>query len=565
MWLANGSLVRGWIFVLFALGAGCTGKIGDVGQNGPHGSGSGTGTGGPATGSGGSGPGVPDSIGWSTRFPRLSHPQWESTVQDLFRLAAPSGLSKAFSPDPTTRFDTNVEQRKVSSNLWLDYQTAAEAMAKQIVSDPAKLAKILPPNPPADVVERGRAFLTDFGTRAFRRPLTQAELDAYLAVFQKGAQLIGGDPFTSGMELLIRAILQSPQFIYRIEGSTQVTDGKIPLSGYEVASRLSYALWNTMPSDPLFAAAASGELDVPAGVEKWARTMLDDPRAAQTILGFHEQLFHVSSYGTVAKDPAKFPTFTPDLEPLLQQEAHLFFDDVANQRGGGIAELLTRPVTFVNDRTAPFYGLAATYGPTMTRVDLDGAKRAGILTQIGFLSKNGGLTQSDPIHRGVLINFNLLCIELNPPPNGVPPLPAQQPGQTNRQRIEAHTNTCGKGCHDVVINPIGFAFEHYDAIGAWRDQDNGQPIDAKATYLLDGQPVTYDGALELSALLAKSPTVHQCYASNWLEYALGRAPVAGEANAVKTVADASALGASATELLAKITALDAFRARPPEN
>jgi hypothetical protein len=486
-------------------------------------------------------------------------------VQDLFRLAAPSGLSKSFSPDPTTRFDTNVEQRKVSSNLWLDYQTAAEALAKQIVGDPAKLAKILPANPPTDAVAKARALLADFGTRAFRRPMTQEEIDAYVAVFQKGPQLIGGDAFTSGAELLLRAILQSPQFIYRIEGATQVTGDQIVLTGYEVANRLSYALWNTMPSDALFTAAKAGELDAPAGVEKWARTMLDDPRAAQTIVGFHEQLFRVSGYGTVAKDPGKFPTFTPDLEPMLKDEAHLFFDEIVNKGGGGIAQLLTKPVTFVNNRTAPFYGLTASFGSTMTRVDLDPQKRAGILTQIGFLSKNGGLTQSDPIHRGVLINFNVMCVELNPPPNGVPPLPAQLPDQTNRERIEAHTNACGKGCHDVVINPIGFAFEHYDAVGQWRDQDNAKPVDASATYPLDGQQLMYDGAIQLSTMLAKSPTVHQCYASNWLEYTLGRAPVAGEANAVKTIADASAVGASAKELLAKITALDAFRARPKEN
>ena len=386
MRLANGPLVRSFLPALAAAGlalvaSACTGKIGDVGAsggpNGGTGTGAGTTTGGPSTGTGG---GAPESIGWSTRFPRLSHPQWESTVQDLFRLAAPTGLSGSFTPDPTTRFDTNIEQRKVSSNLWLDYQTAAEAIGKLVVSDAAKLAKILPANAPTEVAGRGRAFIADFGRRAFRRPLVQEEQDAFFALFQKGPQLLGGDAFANGVELVIRAVLQSAQFIYRIEGSTAIANGKIPLAGYEVATRLSYALWNTMPSDALLDAAAAGELDAPAGVEKWARTLLDDPRAAQTIVGFHEQLFHVAAYGTVTKDPTRFPTFTPDLEPLLQSEAHLFFDQVVTKEGGGIAALLLRPVTFVNDRTAPFYGLAAAYGSTMTKVDLDPTKRAGILT-----------------------------------------------------------------------------------------------------------------------------------------------------------------------------------------
>src|SRR4051812_48358687 len=182
MRLAFGSLVRSWGSILFALGLGvagasCSGTIGDVSHGGSSsasgstGSGA-TGTGGSSTGAGGSGPGVPDAIGWSTRFPRLSHAQWESTVQDLFRLPAPTGLSKAFSPDPSTRFDTSLAERKVSSNFWLDYQTAAETLGKQIVSDAAQLAKIVPANAPTDVVERGRALIADFGRRAFRRPLS---------------------------------------------------------------------------------------------------------------------------------------------------------------------------------------------------------------------------------------------------------------------------------------------------------------------------------------------------------------------------------------------------------
>jgi hypothetical protein len=317
-----------------------------------------------------------------------------------------------------------------------------------------------------------------------------------------------------------------------------------------------------MPSEELFAAAASGDLVTPASVEKWARAMLDDPRAAGTIVSFHEQLFGVSGYGSVTKDATRFPTFTTDLQPQLQSEAHLFFDQVVGKDVGGISDVLTKPVTFVNDRTAGFYGVTGSFGATLTKVDLDPVKRAGILTQIGFLAKNGGLAQSDPIHRGVLINLNLLCVELHPPPAMVPPLPAEQPGQTNRQRVQQHTEVCGKGCHDVFINPIGFAFEHYDAIGQWRDQDNGQPVDASAQYQLDGSSVSFDGAVALSKLLAKSPQVHQCYASNWMEYALGRKPVTEETVAVKTVADASMAGASAKELLAKITALDAFRARP---
>jgi hypothetical protein len=547
----------------------CTGSIKGgppgIGTGVGAGSGSGTGTGGSGGPTGTAGSTGADVLGWTTRFPRLSHPQWENTTQDLFLLGATTGLSGAFTPDPATRFDTDVVQRKIAANLWSDYQTAAETLAQQVVADPAKLAKILPATLPADVAQRGRAFITAFGRRAFRRPMTADELTAYGALFDQGGVLLGGDPFKNGVEVVLRAILQSPQFLYRIESSETVKAGKIWLSGYEVASRLSYTLWNTMPSDALLTAAGAGELDTPAGVAKWTATMLDDPRASQTLIAFHQQLFRVSLYGSTGKDPTLFPTFTADLAPTLQEEARLFFDEVAVKQGGGIGQVLTTPVTFVNNKTAGFYGLSpAAYGPTLQKADLDPQRRAGLLTQLGFLSKNGGLAESDPIHRGVLINFNLLCVQLNPPPNGVPPLPAQAPGQTNRQRIEQHTNTCGKGCHDVVINPIGFAFEHYDAIGAWRDTDNGAPVDAKATYPLDGAQVSFDGAVELSKLLAKSPTVHHCYASEWLEFALGRPPAATENGLIQTIADASNTGGSAKTLLGKITAQDAFRARATE-
>jgi hypothetical protein len=291
--------------------------------------------------------------------------------------------------------------------------------------------------------------------------------------------------------------------------------------------------------------------------------MLDDPRAQQTLVSFHEQLLRVANYGTVSKDPKLFPTFTADLQPVLQDEAHRFIDDVV-KAGGGISSLLTSPFTYVNSRTAPFYGLSGSFGSTMQRVNLDTQKRAGILTQIGFLSRNGGLVQSDPIHRGVLINLNMLCVKIVAP-NMIPPLPEQKPDQTNRERVEAHTTPCGTGCHDIRINPIGFAFEHYDAIGSWRDVDNNKPINSASSYFLDGKTASFNNAIELSQILSKSRQVHECYATNWLEYALGRPVVASaESASVQLIADASTSGAAAKEMLARITTLDAFRARPVE-
>ena len=505
-----------------------------------------------------------DGSGATTRFPRLSHSQWENTVQDLFHLDSPSGLASSFAPDPNSRFDTNVELRRVGPSQWTDYQTAAEAIAARVANTPAELNRILPADLPTDSTERARAFVSDFGPRAFRRPLTTAEIDTYVTLFLQGPALVGGDALTSGVEITLRAMLQSPHFLYRVEATPATQSGRISLSGYEIATRLSYALWNSTPSDALLTAAGNGELDTPAGVEGWARQLLDDPRAAETIVSFHEQLFHIANYGRATKDPTRFPTFTSDLESVLQQEALLFINEVVVTRGGGIAELLQTPITYVNDQTAGYYGLSGSYGSTLQRVDLDPTQRAGLLTQIGFLSKNGGLVQSDPIHRGVFINIDLLCAKLNPPTFQLPPLPSEMPGQTNRQRVDTHTGTCGKGCHDIYINPIGFAFEHYDAIGQWRDTDNNTPVDAASSYRIDGETLTYDDAVELSARLAETPRLHACYASTWLEFMLGRRAVTSEAMDLEDIAAASLSGDTAKELLARITALESFRTRIQE-
>lgn len=525
----------------------------------------------PDTGVDGNGDGVPDpvvdptapaeGIGWSTRVPRLSHRQWENSVRDLLKLPAEPGLANAFTPDPSKRFDTNVEDSKVSAGLWTDYQTAAETLANQVAGDAGLLAGITPANLPTDPAAQGTAFVIEFGRRAFRRPLEQTEIDGLVALFDQGPTLLGGDAFASGVNLVIRAILQSPYFLYRVESSTVAANGRIALSGYEIASRLSYALLNTLPTDALLAAAQSGTLDTAAGIQQWATTLLDDARSAQTVQQFHEQLFRVGGYGSISKDPELFPNFTTDLQPALQQEARLFFNQITVTQAGGIRELLTSPTTFVNDELAPFYGLQGTFGSELQQVELDTTQRAGILTQLGFLATYGTLSQSDPIHRGVLISSNLLCQKLTPPANGVPPLPAIEPNQTNRQRIDAHTSACGGACHSVIINPLGFAFENYDAIGQWRDTDNGQPVDSSGTYSIDGAMVAFNTGVELSGILAESTAVHNCYAGNWVEYAIGRVPVPQEQTAIGGLGQQSLAGASAKGLLASVTSLELFRTR----
>ena len=499
-------------------------------------------------------------MAWTTRYPRLSHEQWENSVRDLLRLAERPGLASTFSTDPDdSRFD-NFGERIVSSNLWADYQRAAESVASDVARDPQKLMRIRPAGTSSD----GRAFVTQLGRRAFRRPLEAAEVDALTALFAQGPMLItGSDAYAAGAELVISALLQSVHFLYRVESSTEQTDGKIWLGSYELASRLSYALWNSMPSDELLDAAEAGALSSPSGVEDWTRKMLADARAEDTLVAFHSQLLNVAEYGTIAKNTTLFPSFSTTLQPTIQGEARAFVREVSVVQGGGIEALLTSPFTFVNDKTAQFYGVSGSFGPELEKVQLDPKQRAGFLTQIGFLAKYASQTQSNPILRGVHISLDFLCSDLPAPPPNIPPVPELKADQTNRERFaELTKNAPCNSCHETLINPLGFAFENYDAIGQWRANDNGKPVNASAMYPLDGTPVSYTNGVELAQLLAKSPTVHRCYSDRWLEYALGRPPGETESGSLEILAQVSARSsAKLPDLLSTVTALETFRAR----
>ncbi len=359
--------------------------------------------------------------------------------------------------------------------------------------DPKLLAAITPPGP-ADAAGKARAFVEGFGLRAFRRPLSEAERTRYLALFNKGPQLFGTpDAFADGAELVIATFLQSPHFLYRSEVSGTAVNGRIALDGYEVASRLSYGLVGTMPDDALMAAAGAKQLGTRDGVLEQARRLLDTPAARQMVADFHGQLRRVRDYEAIKKDEKLSPLFPQGVGEDLKQETLAFVHDVVFSQGRGLKELLTATYTFANSRVGRMYGLntpapAAGRPDPFVRVELDAAQRAGLLTQMGFLAANAEEQMPNIIIRGVHIAHDVLCVDLPPPPDAVPPLPAVVPNSTNRQRVEqlTHVAPCNS-CHERNINPLGFAFENLDGLGRFRTQDNGQPINARASYTLDGQ------------------------------------------------------------------------------
>jgi hypothetical protein len=249
-----------------------------------------------------------------TKLVRLTHAQYDNTVRDLFGLDVRP--SREFRSDPTfSGFDNNAKGLTVDDRLGRDYRRAAETLAEQVVADPAVVARIVPCAAGTPGCEQ--TFVESFGKKAYRRPLTDAERDGLVALFGKAGELYDtGDAFTKGVRVVVEAMLQSPHFLYRTETEAlPVGDGTARLSPYEVAARLSYSLWNSVPDEALLAAAAAHELDSDEQVRAQALRMLDDPRAAATLDDFHAQWLDTRRYENLQRDPALYPNFSPALGP----------------------------------------------------------------------------------------------------------------------------------------------------------------------------------------------------------------------------------------------------------
>ncbi len=478
----------------------------------------------------------------SFRFPRLTHQQWENTVTDLFRMDAAPGLAQDFFPDiEQGTFDTDARRLSVTAGLWGDYQRAAETVAEQVTAAGAMDAW-LPAGLPASGNERRDAFIADFGLRAYRRPLLADEVARLATLFDQGATHYPTlDPFTAGVRLTLEAMLQSPHFVYRAERSQELVDGLIVLDDYELASKLSYLLWDTMPDDELFDAAAAGGLTDPDALAAHATRMLEDERAHAKIASFHEQLFQMDLW---TDTDHTVDGWRPELAPMMVEESRRFLESVVFD-GGTLRDVLTSNVAFVNEDLAGLYGVSGVTGAEYQRVTLDPTVRSGLLTRLGFLSKYATLTEPDSIHRGVFINNRVLCRNIQAPPSI--PDNLMPTGTTNRERITSITGpgTCAEMCHHTIINPIGFAFEGYDAIGQFRTEDNGQPVDAAATYETPSSgTLSYDGAIELSDELAGIEETHRCYSTRLLEFEYGRAYATGDSPLVYR----AALGSQNDEL-----------------
>ena len=442
--------------------------------------------------------------------------------------------------------DCWVPEEGLDRNLWI------EALSVEADFDPLGES--------AATAEDAEAWVGRFGERVFRRPLGEAEVGAYLGLFQEGPTLLAsGDDFADGVQLVVTAMLQSPHFLYRVEASTG-PGPRIPLDDWEIAAKLSYALWGTTPSEELLDLARAGELHTPAQVRSQARTMLADPRADAVLMDFHAQLLDLDDYGNIYKSDARWDE---GLNADLREEMERFVEHVVVDDDGGLRALLTSRTTFVSADLAELYGVS---GEGWAEVELDAAERSGLLTRLGFLASEAGARHPSPIHRGVFLNRKVLCTSLPPPPDEVTGLPELEEGTTNRERVEAHTGagTCGEGCHSSLINPLGYAFEGYDALGVLRSEDNGQPVDTRSSFHFEAGVEDFADAVELSALVAESQEAHRCYAANWLSFTLARAEHEDDAARIEALAEQSrAADLPVSELVVELVGSEDFLCRVP--
>ncbi|HEY6729360.1 MAG TPA: DUF1592 domain-containing protein [Polyangiaceae bacterium] len=464
-------------------------------------------------------------------------------------------------------FGNDADEQPVSNFLVEQYAGIAGDIAKR-ATQPDRIGSVVPCSvgaAPETEAACARTFIEAFAAKAYRRPVEPAEVDELLAL-ERGIRAAA--PFELSLASVIEAILQSPDFLYRPEFG--VVDATYPdllrPSGHEMASRLSYLFWGTVPDDELYAAAASGALATDAGVLAQATRMIEDPKARPVIRHFFDYYLPLNTLTDLSRDAASFPTFDATIGSLMREETQTFLEYEIFEGPGTWPGALTAPYTFVNQELANFYGMAGVVGEEFQRVDLDTTKRLGLLTQGGVQAGTTVSNFTNPVRRGVFLLRHIMCVDLPDPPESIandimPPDPGA--AATGRERYSEHqANVVCAKCH-AVMDPPGYALENFDAVGLWRDQENGVTIDA--TGALDILPQPFDGPVQLVTQIAASELTQHCFAENWLNFGYGRTLDSQDSCSVSAVREAFAQsGFNVKALLVALTQTDAFLYLSPE-
>ncbi len=389
------------------------------------------------------------------------------------------------------------------------------------------------PNKPRDEKLCAEKVVSTLARRAYRRPLTEADLSGLMKFYDAGRE---NGSFDRGIEMAVRAVLVSPKFIFRIEHDPAGVAPGAPyrINDLELASRLSFFLWSSIPDDELLDVASRGRLRPGGELERQVRRMIADPRAQALVANFAGQWLHIRNLRNTTPDKNDFPDFDDNLRQAFERELNLFVGSIiAEDRN--VLDLMTADYTFVNERLAKHYRIPNVYGPDFRRVKVTEDARKGLLGKGGILLVTSHADRTSPVVRGKWILDNLIGTPPPPPPPVVPPFPEDTPGapKTVRARMETHrASPACASCHRIM-DPIGLALENFDAVGIWRTQEAGTAIDASGE-LADGTRI--NGAVELRESLLKRPEVLvSTMTEKLLTYALGRGVEADDMPAVRAI------------------------------
>lgn len=408
-------------------------------------------------------------------------------------------------PFPADDRSIGYERGNTVSKEWDDATTAAALeTAAYFEKDLAERTGVKDDEP--DRIEKLKGFCRRFVERAFRRPLTKEVEETYIA-----KQFAAATTPEMAVKRVVILTLKSPRFLYREVGSKDA---------YQVASQLSFGLWDTLPDEPLLRAAAEGQLAKPEGVQRQAERMANDPRAWNKLREFLLQWLKVHETPDLVKSAKRFPEFDAITAADLRTSLELFLRNTAWNEKSDFRDLLTSRTQYLNGRLAKLYGADLPTDAPFQAVELDPDQRSGVLTHPYLLSRFAYLETSSPIHRGVLIARSLLGRTLQPPPAAFAPLaPSLHPSLTTRQRVALQTKpeACNT-CHSM-INPLGFTLERFDAIGRLRKDENGKPIDATGAYLArSGHRIRFSGATDLGKFLANSDEAHAAFVEKLFQH-----------------------------------------------
>jgi mono/diheme cytochrome c family protein len=462
----------------------------------------------------------------------ISDPKVAQTVGDFGNSpltiscnAPPGGGGLGFDPakdfpseSRPTSFAYDNHESALVTNVHVDqYWKAAALLADAAMSD---VVNLLPCDIDVDPEACAEDFVVDFGKRAFRRPLDVTEVARYKAM------LLGAPDRQTGIRAVVRTLLSSPMFLYRSEIGVPAGNGTHKLTPHETATALSYMFWGSMPDEELFAAADAGKLATKAGIEEQARRLIKSPKSRPVFETFAAQWLGVEKVPSLSKTPSLYPAWNEALATSMVEETRRFVTHVIFDGSHKFEELLLADYTFADPTLAAFYGTSVS-GSGFEKVTMPENRKAGLLGHAGILSANAYADQSSPIKRGLFVRRALLCQELPAPPANAATVPQIDPNATTRERFAQHTAdpTC-KSCHQY-IDDVGFGFEKFDAVGQYREMDNGQPVDASGDMndvegLGTNAHAPYMSLRELAEILADSKSSEACFARQSYRFAMGR-------------------------------------------